>query len=413
MPSAPLAASVPSASSSGGSSGALSSGAATGVPSGLGRIAALAAAGLAVLAFLATFLTSFDPSGLLPALVLGGGLTVGVAVLPAAPRTVLPGAVLAVTAALISLQTLAVSDGFDVVVVVLAVLTAAAAVVAALSAVGLVATGHTAPSGAGPGQQSFAEQARPSRPGPGGGAPGPDPGPPSGSFAAPGEQTTRVGPPSAPQHAPGPQGPGQRPWAPMSFSPAGRSGDPAGDDPAARTQVVHRAGASGSSSGPDAASAGPAAPRDPSASGSFPAPGSSAPLTDGRTAPSRGPGRDEPAGRPEGAGSAASGASGSFPSPAGSAATTEEHRPAMSMLGEEAPSERRDTGAGHAARGGAGRAVRDDRARPRRVRGRHPAVRVPPADRGGARRPTGRRTGPPPRAGTVREPTRPPDRAGM
>jgi hypothetical protein len=338
VPSAPLAATGPSVASSGVSSGSSSSGAATGVPSGLGRIAAMAAAGLAVLAFLATFLTSFDASGLLPALVLGGGLTVGVAVLPGAPRTVLPGAVLTVTAALVSLQTLAVSDGFDVVVVVLAVLTAAAGVVAALSAVGLVAGGRTAPSGAA-GQQSFTDQARPSRQG--GGAPaGPDPGPPSGSFASPGEQPThRVGPggpPSAPQHAVGPQGPGQRPWAPMSFSPAGRSGDPSGDDPAARTQVVHRAGSSATAgpAGAEGASGGPAATRDPSASGAIPAPSSAAPLTDGRTAPPRGPGRDETAGPRPDAGA----------DPTGSSATMEERQPAMSMLGGESPSERRDDG---------------------------------------------------------------------
>jgi hypothetical protein len=313
------------------------------VPTGLGRIAAMAAAALAVLAFLATFLTSFDPSGLLPALVLGGGLTVGVAVLPTAPRTVLPGTVLAVTAALISLQTLAVSDGFDVVVVVLAVLTAAAAVVAALSALGLLGAGRTAPSGTdGAGTGLATDQGRhgPSsgRPGPGGGpAAGPDPGPPSGSFASPGEQPTQRGgpggPPSAPQHAAGPQpGPGQRPWAPMSFSPAGRPGDPSGDDPAARTQVVHRA-----SSGPGGAEGASAPTREASPSGPNSAPTVAAPLSDGRTAPSRGPGRDEDAGtRSESDASAGSSAS---------AATTEERQPAMSMLGGESPPERRDDGA--------------------------------------------------------------------
>jgi hypothetical protein len=312
----------------------------------------MTAAGLAVLAFLATFLTSFDPSGLLPALVLGGGLTVGVAVLPAAPRTVLPGTVVTVTAALISLQTLAVSDGFDVVVVVLAVLTAAAAAVAALSALGLVATGRTAHGdAAGAGQQAFADQGRPSgRPGPAGGAPaGPDPGLPSGSFASPGEQPTQRGgpggPPSAPQHAAGPQGPGQRSWGPMSFSPVGRPGDPSGDDPAARTQVVHRAGSSATSgpAGADGASGGPGATRDPSPTGSS----SAAPLTDGRTAVPRGPGRDEGAGPRLEAGpeAGAERAGLSAGSPAGSSATTEERQPAMSMLGGESPSDRRDVGA--------------------------------------------------------------------
>ena len=312
----------------------------------------MTAAGLAVLAFLATFLTSFEPGGLLPALVLAGGLTVGVAVLPTAPRTVLPGTVLTVTAALISFQTLAVSDGFDVVVVVLAVLTAAAAVVAGLSAIGLVGG---ASSGAGGASSDQAWRSAPSgRPGLGGGSPaGPDPGPASGSFASPGEQPTQRaghqgGPPSAPQHAAGPPaGPGQRGWGPMSFSPAGRPGDPSGDDPAARTQVVQRTPAPSGPGGADGASSGPGGapgPRDgatPAPTTTAPttpasttaAPTTAAPLTDGRTAPGRGADRDEGA------------ATRSDPGPAGSSATTEERQPAMSMLGGESPAERRDEGA--------------------------------------------------------------------
>jgi hypothetical protein len=328
------------------------------VPTGLGRIAAMTAAGLAVLAFLATFFTSFDPGGLLPALVLGGGLTVGVAVLPTAPRTVLPGTVLSVTAALISLQTLAVSDGFDVVVVVLAVLTAAAAVVAALSALGLVAAGRTAPAGAaGAGTApAFADRTRSGRPGPGGGSP--ESGPPSGSFATPGEQhTQRVGHPGGPasagQHGAGPQassaggpsGPGRRPWAPMSFSSSGRPADPSGDDPSARTQVVHRSPAAGPA-GADAGSPGAAGTRvDPSPSGATPAPTLAAPLADGRTAPSRGPGRDAAAGPLEPGHSEPGPLSQPGAERAGSSsATTEERQPAMSMLGGESPLERRDDG---------------------------------------------------------------------
>jgi hypothetical protein len=332
MPSAPAVGAGPAGSSGTGSI----PGAASGVPTGLGRIAAMTAAGLAVLAFLATFLTSFDPGGLLPALVLAGGLTVGVAVLPTAPRTVLPGTVLTVTAALISLQTLAVSDGFDIVVVVLAILTAAAAVVAALSALGIVAGGRPA-SSAGRDTPSSEDPTRSSgssgRGGPGGGAPaGADPGPPSGSFAAPGEQPSQRGghPGGPPQHGAGsPAGPGQRPWAPMSFSPAGRPNEPSGDDPAARTQVVHR------TPGPEAASSGPGgATRDPSPSGANPTPTLAAPLTDGRTGPSRGPGRDEGAGaRSE------TGVEGAASSP-----TTQEYRPVPSASGESS-SPRRDEGA--------------------------------------------------------------------
>ena len=299
----------------------------------------MAAAGLAVLAFLATFLTSFDASGLLPALVLAGGLTVGVAVLPTAPRTVLPGTVLTVTAALISLQTLAVSDGFDIVVVVLAILTAAAAVVATLSALGLVGGGPTASTDGAGTPASSGDRARPAssapsgRPGLGGGAPAaPEQGPPSGSFAAQGEPTTqRVGHPGGPpQHgAASPGGPGQRPWGPMSFSPAGRSGEPSGDDPAARTQVVHR------SPGPGGAEAGSgAATRDPSPSGANPAPTLAAPLSDGRTGTARGPGRDEGA-----APRSEAGAEGTV----SSSSTTEEHRPTSAPAAESSP--RRDGGA--------------------------------------------------------------------
>jgi hypothetical protein len=376
VPSAPAAGAQPSPSSSGsptasGSPGQTSRGA-TGVPVGTGRTAALAAAGLGVLAFLGTFFTSFDPGGLLPALLLGGGLTVGVAVLPAAPRTVLPGAVLTVTAALVSLQTLQVSDGFDIAVVVLAILAAAAAVVAALSAIGLLAGGTSAPRGAGGtvagnSPPVFTEPTRsapgtpPGRPGVGAGSPA-EPGGTASNPFPPGEQTTQrvgrtVGPASAPQqaagpHGGGPSGPGhgQRPWPSSSFPAVGRPGEPSADDAAARTQVVPRAQSGTAQSGAaqsgaaqsGAAQSGAAAPseaRTPASgdpSGSFPAPTTAAPLSDGRAAPTGTSGHEAPAGSSETTVERPSAAS-------ASASTVEGQRPATTMLGGESFTERAAT----------------------------------------------------------------------
>ncbi|WP_214406103.1 DUF5336 domain-containing protein [Pseudonocardia lacus] len=152
-------------------------------PTGTARLLALGAAGAAVLVYLLGFFT--DDSGLLGALafaplLVGGGLLAGASVLPKAGRVLLPGAVIALTGALLLLQLVASGNapGIIIVMLIVGLLEAGAAIVAYLMDAGVV----SAPAGV--------PRQRQQPPGY-----GPPPGyPPQGYGAPPGG----YGPPSSP-----------------------------------------------------------------------------------------------------------------------------------------------------------------------------------------------------------------------
>jgi uncharacterized protein DUF5336 len=178
-------------------------------PTGTARLLALAAAGLGLLVYLLGFFGGGDSSGLSGAfsaglvalliapLMLVGGLLAGASVLPKAGRVLLPGAIIALTGALLLLQIVAAGDAPGVVVfaLIVAVLEAAAAIVAYLMDAGII----SAPAGAG-GRRQPAPQ-------PGYGQP-PGYGPPGGYGGPP-----AYGPPSTPGLPPAFGGGGAQPGA--------------------------------------------------------------------------------------------------------------------------------------------------------------------------------------------------------